>query len=46
VIESLQIDVERLDSKDAITIVRETLRAYREARKAKGRTTHRRKPWA
>jgi hypothetical protein len=31
-IESLRIDVERLNSDAAITVVRETLRAYREAR--------------
>jgi hypothetical protein len=45
-IESLRIDVERLDSNEAITLVRETLRAYREARKAEERAAHRRRLWA
>src|SRR5262245_5054409 len=45
-IESLRIDVERLDSNEANTLVRETLRAYREARKAEERAAHRRRRWA
>jgi hypothetical protein len=45
-IESLRIDVERLLSDEAITVVRETLRAYREARQAEERTAHRRRIWA
>jgi hypothetical protein len=40
-IESLRIDVERLGSDEAITIVRETLRAYREARQADERAARR-----
>jgi hypothetical protein len=45
-IESLRIDVARLDSNEAITVVRETLRAFREARQAEARAAHRRKMWA
>jgi hypothetical protein len=45
-IESLRIDVERLGSDEAITIVRETLHAYREARRAEERAAHRRRIWA
>jgi hypothetical protein len=43
VIEALRIDVERLDSKDAISVVRDTLRAYREAQQAKERAAARRR---
>lgn len=45
-IESLRIDVERLNSNEAITVVRETLHAYREARQAEARAAHRRRIWA
>jgi hypothetical protein len=45
-IESLRIDVERLASDEAITIVRETLHAYREARLAEARAARRRRIWA
>ena len=45
-IESLRIDVERLGSAEAITVVRETLRAYREARQAEERAARRRRIWA
>ena len=45
-IESLRIDVERLGSDEAITVVRETLHAYREARQAEERAAHRRRIWA
>jgi hypothetical protein len=45
-IESLRIDIERLGSDKALTVVRESLRAYREARKAQERAAHRRRPWA
>jgi hypothetical protein len=45
-IESLRIDVERLDSNEAITVVRETLRAFREARQAEERAAHRPRGWA
>lgn len=45
-IESLRIDVDRLDSDEAITIVRETLHAYREARRADERAANRRSIWA
>ena len=44
--ESLRIDVERLGSDEAITLVRETLRAYREARQADQRAAHRQRIWA
>ena len=43
VIESLRIDVERLASDEAITIIRETLHAYREPRQAEARAAHRRR---
>jgi hypothetical protein len=46
VIESLRIAVERLASDEAITIIRETLHAYREARQAEARAAHRRRIWA
>ena len=46
VIESLRIGVEHLGSDEAITVVRETLRAYREARQAEERSAHRRRIWA
>ena len=42
-IESLRIDVERLGSDEAITVVRETLHAYRGARQAEERAAHRRR---
>lgn len=45
-IESLRIDVERLGSDEALTVVRETLRAYREVREAQERAAHRWRPWA
>jgi hypothetical protein len=45
-IESLGIDVERLGSDEAITLVRETLHAYREARQAEERAEHKRRIWA
>lgn len=45
-IESLRIDVERLGSDEAITVVRETLHAYREARQAEERAAQRRRIWA
>ena len=45
-IDSLRIDVERLGSDEAITVVRETLRAHREARQAEERAVHRRRIWA
>jgi hypothetical protein len=45
-IESLRIDVERLGSDEAITVVRDTLHAYREARQAEERAAHRRRIWA
>jgi hypothetical protein len=45
-IESLRIDVARLDSSEAITVVRETLRAFREVRQAEARAAHRRRNWA
>jgi hypothetical protein len=41
VIEALRIDVERLASKEAISVVRDTLRAYREARLAEERAAAR-----
>jgi len=44
-IESLRIDVERLGSDEAITVVRETLHAYREARQAEERASQRRGIW-
>jgi len=43
VIESLRIDVERLASDEAITIIRETLHAYREPRQAEARAAPRRR---
>jgi len=45
-IESLRIDVDRLGSDEAITVVRETLHAYREARQAEELTARRRRIWA
>jgi hypothetical protein len=45
-IESLRCDVERLSSDEAITVVRETLHAYREARQAEERAAQRRRIWA
>jgi len=44
-IESLRIDVARLGLDEAITVVRETLHAYREARQAEERAAHRRRIW-
>ncbi len=45
VIESLRIDVERLGSDEALTVVRDTLHAYREARHAEQRAAHSRRSW-
>jgi hypothetical protein len=45
-IESLRIDVKRLGSDEALTVVRDTLHAYREARQAEQRAAHRRRIWA
>ena len=44
-IESLRIDVARLGLDEAITVVRETLHTYREARQAEERAAHRRRNW-
>jgi len=43
--ESLRSDVGRLGSDEAITVVRETLHAYREARQAEQRAAQRRRIW-
>jgi hypothetical protein len=43
VIESLRIDVERVASDEAITLILETLHAYREARQAQAQAAHRRR---
>ena len=43
-IESLRVDVERLRSDEALTVVREALRTYRGAREAEERAVRRRSP--
>jgi len=45
VIESLRINVEHLGSEEAINVVRETLRAYREARRPGERAVRRPRIW-